>query len=406
MSFSVEINPPHYNGFRWVELDDVPTLSDSEDEMELPLSHEEYLSPRSHEPGASSTEEKKKRSHGRSKSESIPHSRRLVRDHVFVFFLPAASCSDQDPASGDSANYAVSPISEENDQVDEKEVAQQREQRKRVVQEIMTTEKTYVANIELCLKCYQKPLLEQCEDFGESVDKVDRLFGNLAIIAKLNAKVLTDVTGVVSQWSDVTSMISPTFLRFAPFLKMYTAYSNKFEYAMREYRLMLEKNHRFAAVLAELHAQSHSTLDLGALLIQPIQRIPRYSLLLRDLLKSTPPSHPDYTGLQKSLILVEEVASHINEEVRRAENQEIVEKFSQKGVSLGPLVAPHRFLVKEGVLKVIVTPSAQQLQCRHDAKAVVEQHQLFLFNDLFVHIKKSDAKNRTLLPLCLFVIEI
>ena len=39
-------------------------------------------------------------------------------------------------------------------------------------------------------------------------------------------------------------------------------------------------------------------LDLLALLIMPIQRIPRYKLLVDDLLRSTPPHHPDHPDLQ------------------------------------------------------------------------------------------------------------
>jgi hypothetical protein len=35
-------------------------------------------------------------------------------------------------------------------------------------------------------------------------------------------------------------------------------------------------------------------LTLKAFLIMPIQRIPRYRLLLEDLVKNTPESHPDH----------------------------------------------------------------------------------------------------------------
>src|SRR3990167_1239856 len=38
---------------------------------------------------------------------------------------------------------------------------------------------------------------------------------------------------------------------------------------------------------------------IPALLILSVQRIPRYELLLRDLLKATPDTHPDYEGIQR-----------------------------------------------------------------------------------------------------------
>ena len=38
-------------------------------------------------------------------------------------------------------------------------------------------------------------------------------------------------------------------------------------------------------------------MGLENLLIMPVQRLPRYNLLLRDLLKQTKDDHPDYEGL-------------------------------------------------------------------------------------------------------------
>lgn len=33
----------------------------------------------------------------------------------------------------------------------------------------------------------------------------------------------------------------------------------------------------------------------------PVQRIPRYNLLLRDLIRQTKPDHPDYNNIQEAL---------------------------------------------------------------------------------------------------------
>lgn len=49
-------------------------------------------------------------------------------------------------------------------------------------------------------------------------------------------------------------------------------------------------------------AQRHTDPDLRSLtledlLMMPIQRMPRYELLLHSMLKSTPPSHPDHALL-------------------------------------------------------------------------------------------------------------
>ncbi len=41
--------------------------------------------------------------------------------------------------------------------------------------------------------------------------------------------------------------------------------------------------------------------EINSFLIRPIQRIPRYLLLLRDLVKHTETSHKDYDALAKAL---------------------------------------------------------------------------------------------------------
>ena len=49
------------------------------------------------------------------------------------------------------------------------------------------------------------------------------------------------------------------------------------------------------------HQEACHGLDLRAYLIQPVQRVPRYRLLLIELLKHTRESHPDWVDLKAAL---------------------------------------------------------------------------------------------------------
>jgi hypothetical protein len=60
-----------------------------------------------------------------------------------------------------------------------------------------------------------------------------------------------------------------------------------------------------------------SGLTLQAYLIMPVQRIPRYRLLLEDLLRRTESNHTDYNGLKIALERIDSVARFVNEEIRR-----------------------------------------------------------------------------------------
>jgi hypothetical protein len=63
-----------------------------------------------------------------------------------------------------------------------------------------------------------------------------------------------------------------------------------------------------------------ANMELTSYLIMPIQRIPRYVLLLSDLFKNTPEDHKDYEDLKKALAKMESVAEYVNTKKREAEN--------------------------------------------------------------------------------------
>jgi len=61
------------------------------------------------------------------------------------------------------------------------------------------------------------------------------------------------------------------------------------------------------AIFEELDNANGLGVRLNALLITPVQRIPRYVLLLRELRNRTDPSHPDFALIQKAIPIIEEV---------------------------------------------------------------------------------------------------
>lgn len=62
-------------------------------------------------------------------------------------------------------------------------------------------------------------------------------------------------------------------------------------------------------------------MTLTDLLITPIQRIPRYSLLLKELNKKTPSTHPDHQDLCKAIQLFDELGQHINEQKKQSDSK-------------------------------------------------------------------------------------
>lgn len=109
----------------------------------------------------------------------------------------------------------------------------------------------------------------------------------------------------------------------------------------------------------------------------PVQRIPRYNLLLKDLLSKTSRQHRDYDNLKKALEKIQETADHVNKGMKQFENQQ---KIHEIGESLDmKLVIPSRWYKSEGNLNLYTN-------------GVFEERFTYLFNDSILFTSKKDAK--------------
>ncbi len=63
-------------------------------------------------------------------------------------------------------------------------------------------------------------------------------------------------------------------------------------------------------------------MDFESLVVKPIQRLPKYVLLLKDLVKHTDDSHPDYNPIKKALALFEKVNNDNNENLDKYINNQ------------------------------------------------------------------------------------
>jgi hypothetical protein len=159
---------------------------------------------------------------------------------------------------------------------------------------------------------------------------------------------------------------------------MYTAYVSNHD-AAQTLLQQLEKNKDFATFCAKQAALSGASLQ--SLLIGPIQRVPRYSLLLQELLRKTPSTHPDFAALTRSLSLINEAASHINESVRAAQNRAQILALQERfGQSL-TLLAPGRWFVRQGALTK---------QGRHSDV----EYQFLLFSDVLLYAAPTTLGNQ------------
>jgi hypothetical protein len=131
----------------------------------------------------------------------------------------------------------------------------------------------------------------------DAIDLAD-VFQNVETILQLSRLLLAELNEAVENWKPNSSSIAAPFLELGPFFACYETYAAGFE---RAQKLMdvLNVDPSFAPFLKS--AKSNG-LTLDALLVMPVQRMPRYKLLLADLVKHTPESHPDHKGLTEAVV--------------------------------------------------------------------------------------------------------
>jgi len=99
----------------------------------------------------------------------------------------------------------------------------------------------------------------------------------------------------------------------------------------------------------------HSQLNLEGYLLLPVQRIPRYRLLLDDLARSTPPRNAAFEDpLELASRDITVLATNMNEGKRESESRRKLLTWQSKirGKFPSPLVQPHRRLIMDGNLKL------------------------------------------------------
>ncbi|KAF9208946.1 hypothetical protein BGZ49_007034 [Haplosporangium sp. Z 27] len=156
----------------------------------------------------------------------------------------------------------------------------------------------------------------------------------------------------------VEDRIGRVFAEHVAYMKMYSFYINNYDNSLRVLQTQLTSKHKkkmkeFLRRCAK--HPNHTQLTIQGYLLLPIQRIPRYKMLLQDLLDNTWPEHVDYQDIATALEMISARADEMNERKRQHENHEKVLLVQNRivGNYKTELVQPYRKVVREGMLHLI-----------------------------------------------------
>ncbi|KAI5773778.1 TIAM2 [Gulo gulo luscus] len=192
---------------------------------------------------------------------------------------------------------------------------------RKVIQELMDTEKSYVKDLSCLFELYLEPL--QNETFLTQ-DEMESLFGSLPEMLEFQKVFLETLEDGISASSDFNSLETPSqfrkllfslggsFLYYADHFKLYSGFcANHIKVQKVLERAKTDK--AFKAFLDARNPTKQHSSTLESYLIKPVQRVLKYPLLLKELVSLTDHESEEHYHLTEALKAMEKVASHINE---------------------------------------------------------------------------------------------
>ncbi|GAB5372076.1 hypothetical protein AAMO2058_001634600, partial [Amorphochlora amoebiformis] len=262
------------------------------------------------------------------------------------------------------------------------------DRRSRILMEIVTSEKKYLTCLRLLETGYKIPMERMTRKLGIKQADVSAIFGNLTAIIDLHTMICREMEKNLQESPKILAKHSSFFL-------VYVEFSNTYLVGIRRLQTLQKKSKKFREFLATsatsrmtLGSTKKSTqlLDISSYLIMPIQRLPRYELLLRELLSHTPGSSTSQRrDIEAALVAVGSAASKLNETKRSAESSErlgAVYKTLKHKPKEFKLLAPGRVLLHES--PVTLTCKTFRKKKNSSVEIVGKSGYLFLCSDIMV----------------------
>ncbi|KAI9189172.1 hypothetical protein H9P43_000600 [Blastocladiella emersonii ATCC 22665] len=191
----------------------------------------------------------------------------------------------------------------------------------RAIDELISSEKTYFDMLFTLVNLFLRPLKRAVQQHHGKhpilpATDVARIFSNVEEIFGLHATLLQGLQRQASPAEHPVERVARALADVLPYLKAYHAYAINYATAVETYEACRRSHPAFAKFIETCHADPRlNQLELPAYLILPIQRVPRYVLLLERALEDTHPLYPAHAPLASCLGGMHDLASNLDHAV-------------------------------------------------------------------------------------------
>ncbi|XP_069556193.1 FYVE, RhoGEF and PH domain-containing protein 4-like [Brachyistius frenatus] len=243
----------------------------------------------------------------------------------------------------------------------------------KIANELLQTERAYVTRLHLLDQEFCLHLTEEAGRGSFPLEVIRNIFSNISSIYSFHSQfLLPNLEKCICHWGE-SAGLGEVLLQHAPFLRMYADYVRNFDQAMELVRTWTERSAPFRNIIQDIQSQEvcgHLTLQHH--MLEPVQRVPRYEMLLKDYLNKLPEDNPDYELAQKSLQTISMAATHSNSAIHKDESlRRLLEIYEMVGEE--EVVNPTNEFLREGRLLKLAARNT----------SAMERH-LFLFNNFLL----------------------
>lgn len=259
--------------------------------------------------------------------------------------------------------------------------------------EVLTTEESYVAslrNFDLEYIRRLNTLVEMNIPININSDDVSRIFRNLGDIIDVNGQFLDDLRDVYGSKDEraILEAVPLLLQHYAPLFTVYRTYLESYDSASAHASSLMETNQKFAEFVSINNKILR--LNLHDYLIMPVQRIPRYLLLLREIMRNIPETDSVTHEYNITVEAIGKIASNINTGLSDQEHEMRLAQFMSKveqDERYVDLAAPGRRIITEGPLKV------RNMDTSSFSRSAV--FYFVLFNDMLVYFIERGSFKKT-----------
>lgn len=265
-----------------------------------------------------------------------------------------------------------------------------------VCREIVQSETVYRDYLLACQAFYHEPMKKSREKLSLTEQQISTIFSNIPVLAQFHSLLLKDL-------SNASVLPEVALIRYVEYMKLYVEYVGNYSIACQTLTSLANSSKTLRTFLAAQYDKYPQHLDLSSLLIMPVQRLPRYVLLLRELRKFAPSDR--HQGIDQAIERVEAICQRINQAQSEAERLHSITLLqrrlkwpaasSSSSSPIPDLFAPSRKLLREDDVKIVddEQSSTASVSSPHSIA------RLLLFNDALL-ITSSTSSSGSAYVLC------